>query len=578
MLLNWICMTFIGVQVIQIIKIMGIIIGVGRPKNNGALSVLGINSFSSSTEYSAGQYVQYKGLIYRFISSYKGVWNKDHVQFVGSIDDILSAPADPRMKRLTAENVEVGDMLFYDRMYQEYVIVKHSAIGAVLADYDTKRYETNFDTYIGTFDGMAHFVSNRDAISSNSLFSDDVAATSCYYRIEIDNTKNGSITFSVANGNATIADAVVSWNAGDTMTDITALFAANKKDYITFKELADGKGVGVEIGGYGANTLTASAMINCDVIDCSGYAFMKSKNPSAPEVGGDFNPSLAYSYLGKGVHHNFRGATAQSILGSSLIESSTSMIGNAGQNYSYRTGGNFARWKTWASTSGNAEFVADGVNGSTANSAGKVMTKAAFEANVVASATGDALKMYQYYNALFNNQVDDYATMRESYEAMYGKMTSLYDAYLMSHMIDVAANTGITATMRNKGDYQTEVKADCMNVNYDYKVIPAYPPEYNSKKFALENSEGFSKGRYYHAEPGDLGLIFRDDIMPIINANISTIGQGVTLTNSLYRGSSADYRGNDSWCFNGTIGCLNSSSRYYGSFRCRPFLALALSN
>ena len=63
-------MTFIGVQVIQIIKIMGIIIGVGRPKNNGALSVLGINSFSSSTEYSAGQYVQYKGLIYRFISSY----------------------------------------------------------------------------------------------------------------------------------------------------------------------------------------------------------------------------------------------------------------------------------------------------------------------------------------------------------------------------------------------------------------------------------------------------------------------------------------------------------------------------
>lgn len=578
MLLNWICMTFIGVQVIQIIKIMGIIIGVGRPKNNGALSVLGINSFSSSTEYSAGQYVQYKGLIYRFISSYKGVWNKDHVQFVGSIDDILSAPADPRMKRLTAENVEVGDMLFYDRMYQEYVIVKHSAIGAVLADYDTKRYETNFDTYIGTFDGMAHFVSNRDAISSNSLFSDDVAATSCYYRIEIDNTKNGSITFSVANGNATIADAVVSWNAGDTMTDITALFAANKKDYITFKELADGKGVGVEIGGYGANTLTASAMINCDVIDCSGYAFMKSKNPSAPEVGGDFNPSLAYSYLGKGVHHNFRGATAQSILGSSLIESSTSMIGNAGQNYSYRTGGNFARWKTWASTSGNAEFVADGVNGSTANSAGKVMTKAAFEANVVASATGDALKMYQYYNALFNNQVDDYATMRESYEAMYGKMTSLYDAYLMSHMIDVAANTGITATMRNKGDYQTEVKADCMNVNYDYKVIPAYPPEYNSKKFALENSEGFSKGRYYHAEPGDLGLIFRDDIMPIINANISTIGQGVTLTNSLYRGSSADFNGPNSWFFFGSGGCLTNSHRYYGVFRCRPFLALALSN
>lgn len=489
---------------------------------------------------------------------------------------ILDLTIDPRMKELYAENLAVGDMLFYDRLRQKYVIIKHNMIADVLADYDTKRYETNFDTYIGTFDGVAHFVSNRDAVSGNELFSDDVAATSCFYRIEIDNTKNGSIIFSVSNGNATITDAVVSWKAGDTMSDIASAFATNKKDYINFAELADSKGVGVEVGGYGANTLTASAMVNCEVIDCSGFAFMRSQNPSAPAVGGLFNPNVAYTYLSKGRHNNFRGAIAVSILGNGLVGANTVLLGNSGQNYSYRSGGNFARWKIWASTNGTAELKTDGVNGSANNSAGQVMSEAGFNANITSTASGDALKMYNYYNSLFSSQDDDYSAMRVKLEAMYGKMTTLYDAYLMVHMVDVSANTGILADIRNKGAYQSRIKGDCMNVNYNYVIIPAYPPEYNSQQFELANSEGFSKGRYYHPEVGDLGLMFRDDIMPIINENIAKVN-GVQLNNPLYRGSSADHYDYTSWSFHGTRGCLNVSNRYDGVFRCRPVLALPLA-
>ena len=35
----------------------------------------------------------------------------------------------------------------------------------------------------------------------------------------------------------------------------------------------------------------------------------------------------------------------------------------------------------------------------------------------------------------------------------------------------------------------------------------------------------------------------------------------------------ADYYSNDCWCFGGNYGVLNLNYRYYGYFRCRPFLA-----
>jgi hypothetical protein len=45
-------------------------------------------------------------------------------------------------------------------------------------------------------------------------------------------------------------------------------------------------------------------------------------------------------------------------------------------------------------------------------------------------------------------------------------------------------------------------------------------------------------------------------------------------TSELYRRvGCADYRAYDSWYFNGTCGCVGSSYRCYGDFRCRPCLA-----
>ena len=416
-----------------------------------------------------------------------------------------------------------------------------------------------------------------------SLYDNTVAATHCYYRIEIENTKAGSIKFYSVAGDASwaigtaAAPVTVQWTAGEAMTAIVAKFTALNKSYNTFGALADGSGVGLAVGGYGANTLTVTESSNCKVIDCSRYAFYRSANPAAPAVGGTFNPNHAYTLLGN-AHHNFRGAAASSILtGKGLVAASTVCIGQDGFDYSYRTGINFAKWKSWASTSGSGDYIDDG-EGGTQGTHAQVMKQTEFENDVQNYSGSDAehLKMQDYYKHLYNDQSGEFTELRQKYEAMYGKMTCQYDAYLMSHMMKIDAASGITYTMLGKGKNQTAVKADCMNVNYNYVIIPAYPPEYNAAHYGVESSEGFAPATYYHPEPADIGLFLRDDIMPIVNANITASG-GTALANNVYRGSSADYNSYDTWCFHGTGGCFNSSTRSYGSFRSRPVLALPLS-
>ena len=489
---------------------------------------------------------------------------------------------DPRMLRLKATVLEAGDMLFFDKIAHKYVVVKKDNVASVLTGgYDTTRYETNFDSFIGTLDGMAHFVARDDAMPVQSLYDNTVAATSCYYRIEIDNTQAGSITFSVASGNGSIASTTISWEADEAMATIVAKFTAKNatSNYITFAGLEDGTGVGLEVGGYGANTMTVTASENCTVIDCSTLAFYASENPAAPGVGGTFVPTASWTFIGN-AHHNWRGATARTILGQNLVGDSTTLIANDGYNYSYRCGGNFAKFKSWASVSGESTFSDDGEGGSIANPGAHVMNEATFNLGVRDYTGEDSahIGMKEYYTHLTTDTTGDFAALRATYEARYGQMTSMYDAYLMSHMVDPGANSGIANSMRNKGKRQTEVKADAMNVTYNYVILPAYPPEYNAAHYGTAATEGFQAGTYYHPEPGDLGLFMRDDIMAATNANITLSGGGTAIVASTSKGSCADSYANYTWYFGGTYGCVSYSTRYNGTFRSRPVLALPIND
>jgi len=561
---------------------MTMIIGAGATRPVHPNQLLGIAEFDETKPYAVGKFVLKGKGFYRFKVAHEAntPWDENEVTAYSTLDLILASIGDPRIKPLD-NNIKEGDMAFYDRARGEHCYVPKAMIAAVLADYNDVRYETNYDTYVGTIDGKAHFTARDDAAPTQSVYSNDVAATACYYRIEIDNTTSGSITFSAASGNASVASTTITWSAGDTMSSIVALFTAKNTTYITFAALSDGKGVGLEIGGYGANTLTVTGTpVGCEVIDCSGLAFLRSQNPAAPAVGGTFNPAAAFTFLGKGTHHNFCGATARSILGTSLVNASSVCKANDGYDYSYRTGINYAKFKEWATTSGDDTYYDDG-EGGTDQSQGHVMKKSRFDTEVTNYTGSDSHRvgMKTYYDHLLNDQTGDYATLRQQYESWYNsQMTSMYDAYLMSHMMKIDAADGITYSMANKGFAQTVAKADCMNVTYNYVIIPAYPPEYNAQQYGKSDSEGFAPGMYYHSEPDDQGLMFRDDIMPLINANITASGGGTQLTNSMYRGSSADFDASCSWYFSGSYGCLDYTRRHYTYFRCRPSLALPLPN
>lgn len=560
---------------------MGLIIGAGASRPTSASELLGVGVFDETRSYNVGEHTLYNRTLYRFTSAHIGAWDESHVKQISTLDLLLASVGDPRIKPLSVRTPKEGDMLFYDRARQEHCTVAKEMIAAVLADYNQTRYETNGDTYIGEQDGKAHFVAKNDAMLGNGVYSDTVAATACFYRLEIEVGVAGSITFSAASGNASIASTTISWSASNTLAEIVALFTAknNSNGFITFAQLADGKGVGLEIGGYGANTLTVTDSTNCNVIDCSKLAFYRSKNPAAPAVGGTFNPSAAYTFIDASTHHNFRGATAAACLPNrGLIGASSSCIANDGFDYSYRTGINFAKFKAWASTSGESTYYDDG-EGGTDQSVGHVMNEAEFNSDVRDYTGSDShhTGMKTYYTHLLNDQSGEYAELRQTYEARYGKMTSMYDAYLMSHMMKIDAASGITNAMRNRGKVQTEVKADAMNVTYNYVIVPAYPPEYNAHHYGVSTMEGFAPGAYYHPEPADLGLFLRDDIMVLVNANITTIGSGLALDNSTYRGSSADNYGGSTWYFYGNGGCFDSNGRFNGFFRSRPVLALSLS-
>lgn len=507
---------------------------------------------------------------------YHGEWNTTARNwFSGEINYLNGIPTpDPRINPLSKITLIPGALLFYDKIEKEYGVAQSENISSVLEHLNQLRYETNYDTYVGTVDGTHHFVANDDAVAGNTLYSDDVAATPCFYRLEIDNTANGSVTFSAASGNSSIDSATISWNAGDTMTFIVAKFTALNTTNITFSALNDGKGVGLEIGGYGNNTLTVSgAPTGCTVIDCSELAMLKSKNANT-DVGGNYIPGAGYTFIGEGTHHNFRGASAQSVLGATVKSPDSICIANTGYNYSPRVGINFARFKEWALTNGEDAFYDDGEGGQNA-SVGHVMRKSRFNTEVTDYTGSDPhrLGMKDYYTHLLTDQSDTYAELREEYEAYYGNMNDMYDAYLMSHCMNLKAVSGTTADLRNYGMTQTRAKADCLNVNYNYKFIPAYPPEYNAQQYG-KISEGFLPGNYYHPEPGDIGLMFRDDVMAIINENVTTVGAGTRLDNSMYRGSCADSSSNVSWCFGGRNGCFGGPYRSEEDFRCRPVLAL----
>lgn len=501
----------------------------------------------------------------------------------------------------TPYNIDPGnDILAYDNALGKYVGIKGDTYDPTVPGF-TDRYDTNNDIIIGITDGIIHAVASSDAGSEYG----NTAACHLFYKLTLPtDVLNGTKSFDMSTGGVTrtftgSVDTIVA-KMKDSSTEAAGGFGAdssNTYSNIFFVEKLDESTIGIgrgssksyhneisitydetsiSIGGGSVNGLLLEDLskkaINIGTVK-SGDDYDDTLNPYQPTVHKDFRASSCTA----------SGYTSPAI--PSTLGPITSCYCNTKQNYSYRSGVNYKGFKECAYSSGVDTFYSDGVNDSPNNSSETIMKYSRFVSDVNPSGSDDGKKMYAYYHELYTSQDPDIVAKRKDYEAMYGaRMTSEYDAYIMSHMIDVNYTGGVTERFRNKGKYLTDIKGIIMVPDYNGKYVPAYPPEYKALQYGKDDvSSHFKKGSYYLPEPYDIGLFMRDDIMAKVNARTLSLYNNYQIPRTAldinkYLGTCAEYGNPYTWCFHFGIYSFSINIRNIGgAFHARPCFACSNS-
>jgi hypothetical protein len=499
----------------------------------------------------------------------------------------------------TEYNIDPGnDILAYDKENFMYVGIVGSSYDPTVPGF-SDRYDTNNDIIIGVTDGYIHACSCKNV---DSVYGDS-GASHCFYKLTLPvDVLNGTKSFDLYLGRTTrtftgSVDSIVSKMRDSSNATAGGLNMGSSNTYtnVMFVEKLSDSIIGMGVG-------AAAALNNVITITYDGSSFsyngsyngltledmtLKCTADTGIQYGDDYSDS--YTQYSSTTHKDFRGQSCTTS-GYTSPDISTA-LGPSNQCYSnngqfYRcVGANYNNYFNYYKDKNNG-FRSDGVNGSSITSQ-YIMGQNIFDSCVNASATGDAKKMYDYYNELLTGTDPSLKAKREKLESMYGSMQAftdspLYAAYVMSHMIDVNNDTsnGITQVYRNQGKYITDIKGRVMNVDYNDKYVPAYPPEYGALQYGNNNSNSrFKKGSYYYPELFDLGLIFRDDINIKYNDRLSAlsepgisvgnpIGQGAT--NNMYLGSCVEGSNTNIYVNNRFI--MQGSNRRGTAFYIHPFI------
>ncbi len=499
----------------------------------------------------------------------------------------------------TEYNIDPGnDILAYDKENFMYVGIVGSSYDPTVPGF-SDRYDTNNDIIVGISDDYIH------ACACNSIDSvyGNTAASHCFYKLTLPaSVINGSKSFDMNTGNVTrtftgTVDTIVSKMQDTSNATVGGFGAENYNNYLgwIFVEKIDETTIGIGRGDVIVNrnnvtiTFDGSSFLNNGSYNGLTLEDMtlKCTADTGIQYGDDYSDS--YTQYSSTTHKDFRGQSCTTS-GYTSPDISTA-LGPSNQCYSnngqfYRcVGANYNNYFNYYKDKNNG-FRSDGVNGSSITSQ-YIMGQNIFDSCVNASATGDAKKMYDYYNELLTSTDPSIKEKREKLESMYGSMQSftdspLYAAYVMSHMIDVNSDNGVTAVFRNQGKYLTDIKGRVMNVDYNDKYVPVYPPEYSALQYGNNDSNShFKKGSYYLPELFDLGLILRDDIVTKFNTYLNVLHNklNILISNinirSNFFGTCSEHDFNTTWFYNMTFSYFNSTSRNSTVFNIRPFFACA---
>lgn len=327
---------------------------------------------------------------------------------------------------------------------------------------------------------------------------------------------SGSFHWTVTiNGTAKSGD--VTWTSDAVATIVSQINAV-------VSGLAVNKGtyVGIAVNTYSASTFTIFSDSGVEYEDLSKQCWVDGVKQTE-------------------VHRGWQNTAVGSLsLGlTSFIAANTVQYSKAGYNNSYRCGANFAKWKSWASASGNASYVAE--------SAVDIMKQTAFAA--CASGSSDA-------------------------QALYAKYNGDYDAYLRAHMIkveDVHAG-GVEYIGYGRGLEQTKLLASVMTLDLDGNKVAAFPAAYYAATAYVSGDDAMAAGKWQMPNNTDIGMFMDDTTYALVRSALSKIG-GTALSNGDYIWSVSEYYSGTAWSYVGDSGAVNSDRKNY-SFSVRPLLAL----
>lgn len=323
------------------------------------------------------------------------------------------------------------------------------------------------------------------------------------------------------NINGTAKSGDCSWSSDAVATIVSQINAVQSG-------LAVNKGtfVGIVVNTYNNSTFTLSSVTGATIEDLSTQVWVDGVKKSE-------------------VHRGWQNVEVNSLqLGIVGWNGASSVLySRAGYNNTYRCGGNYSRWETWASANGNANYVAE--------SAVDIMRQTAFAA--CASGSADA-------------------------QAVYNKYNGDYDAYLRAHMvkIDDVHPAGMEYRGYDIALEQTALLAKVMTLDLDGNRVPAFPAAYAAYTATVQTDDAIGAGHWHLPNISDIGRFMDNDTLTLINAAMAKIG-GVNISNLEYFWSVQEVNASNAWFYFGYYGIVHSYSKRY-SFTVRPVLALKVKS
>ena len=430
----------------------------------------------------------------------------------------------------TPFNVEVGDMLVYDKQELKHKIVKMKTYNA--ATFDTTRYIKSEALYHRTVGKVGLFL-------YKSQTSGAWGAQTEFKISGIDLTAAGSFDFLSTGYQAKATATTISWEAGATLDSVKAQFATGNGATLgnaSYSSVAiDGSDLIFMIGGTGTNNITLSNLAdggaNVVLTDYSKYCKV-----NGVELTGNDNE----------VHRSFQGSTVATCfpsLAGDLLPVTSACYTMTKANRSWFTGLAFQIWKAYCAANGSTSFVSD-ITGNTS----APMKEATFNACATSQVTAE----------------------KECYDRNGGS----WDNYLRNMCADIESLKGTVGDAYKNFGKQGKLLASIFYKNHNNEWKPCYPTAYNVSLLGVTvagYTTGFEPGNLYLSDSYEIASFMNDDIRLVLNGYISALGGGSTLGGSNLWGAS-EYSSGNAWIFIATRGALGNGNKVNGN-SCRGSLA-----